>query len=245
MPNLHVSLYQHQTGQIQPVRQGFRHSVLVWDPIRVKGSRGIRVKPCRSFRSEEGEEMKGNRVGIECKKGVNPLLHAIRSTVWSLSKPRSKSDARFREALEKLEEKLSKVKSHMYYLRKKKKIISSWFFEIIRFVVEWGMWKCFTKLWSLSNWQVAVQIARYIVTMTSTGAVLLTGFQLSGLPPLSAFCSPVEGFIGIGLSDEPLILVLILWRWGWADECFDMVQLAWRDRHWYYDWFEYGLGGSK
>ncbi|KAI5680521.1 hypothetical protein M9H77_01748 [Catharanthus roseus] len=135
MPNLHVSLYQHQTGQIQPVRQGFRHSVLVWDPIRVKGSRGIRVKPCRSFRSEEGEEMKGNRVGIECKKGVNPLLHAIRSTVWSLSKPRSKSDARFREALEKLEEKLSKV---------------------------------------------AVQIARYIVTMTSTGAVLLTGFQLSG-----------------------------------------------------------------
>ena len=28
--------------------------------------------------------------------------------------------------------------------------------------------------------QIAVQIARYIVTMTSTGAILLIGFQLSG-----------------------------------------------------------------
>lgn len=137
MPKLHVSLYQHRSGQISPVRLGFRRSILMWDPIGVKGHGGrIRLlPPCRSFRSEEGEKRKENRAEFNSKKGINRLVHAIRSIVWRLSKPSSRKEARFREAMEELEKKLSTA---------------------------------------------AVQVARYIVTMMSTGVVLLTGFQLSG-----------------------------------------------------------------
>lgn len=113
MPKLlHVSLYQHRSGQILPVRQGFRRSSLMWDPIGVKGCGG-RIRnlppPCRSFRSEESEENKENRREFNSKKGVNRLLHAIRSTVWRFSKPSSRREARFREAMEELEKKLSAV----------------------------------------------------------------------------------------------------------------------------------------
>ncbi|KAI3443786.1 hypothetical protein Pfo_000451 [Paulownia fortunei] len=137
----------HQTGQPPPPRQFLRHRLL-WDPVCVKGRGRICVRPCRSFRSEEGigieekakkseencGEVRGSN-GFGSRKSVNKFVGAVRNAVWRVSKPSLRSQGKFREALEKLEETLSSFSMH---------------------------------------------IGRYIVTMLSTGVILLIGFQLSG-----------------------------------------------------------------
>lgn len=75
--------------------------VTTWDPLIVKGRRRIVLQPCRSFKSED-EYVKGS----ETKKPVNKLVGAIRSAVWSCSKPSLRTENKFREAIEKLEERL-------------------------------------------------------------------------------------------------------------------------------------------
>ncbi|CAK9172782.1 unnamed protein product [Ilex paraguariensis] len=137
---LHLSLLDynhHRTSQPQPVRPGFRRSL--WDPL--KGRKGrVCVKPCRSFRSEEGEKemesarkggnlMENNGLRSESTKGIDKVKNIIKSLVYGFS------EVKFRKAMEEFEERLSVI---------------------------------------------AVQIGRYIVTMMSTGVILLIGFQLSG-----------------------------------------------------------------
>ncbi|KAG9136355.1 hypothetical protein Leryth_022671 [Lithospermum erythrorhizon] len=135
----------HRSCHPPPVKLVFRHGLGMLDYRTLKGRGGIGVRPCRSFRSEEGGEKEGGSEDFFKKmkggdelggfKKVNRLVGAIRSAVWSVSKPSLRSEDSFREALEKLEEKL---------------------------------------------FMIALHLGRYIVTMMSTGVILLTGFQLSG-----------------------------------------------------------------
>lgn len=99
---LHVSTldchhYYHRSGgQILPTGNVLR-------PFIVEGlRRRIVVQPCRSFKSEDvgpGEYVKES-------KSVNKLVGAIRSAVWSCSKPSLRTENKLREAMEKLEERL-------------------------------------------------------------------------------------------------------------------------------------------
>lgn len=90
----------------------------------MKGGRRIWIRPCRSFRSEEGigigekekkseencgEVMENN--GFLSRKSANKFVGAVRNAVWSVSKPSLRSEPKFREALEKLEETLFSVSS--------------------------------------------------------------------------------------------------------------------------------------
>ncbi|XP_022893448.1 probable chlorophyll(ide) b reductase NYC1, chloroplastic isoform X1 [Olea europaea var. sylvestris] len=126
-------------------RQILRHGFGLCDRL---GRGRIFVQPCRSFRSEEesgmGEKGKNGEENfgkinesniVEAERSVNKFVGSVRNAVWTVSKPSLRSQGEFREALEKLEE----------------------------------------KLFSLS-----IHVGRYIVTMLSTGVILLTGFQLSG-----------------------------------------------------------------
>ncbi|XP_059638123.1 probable chlorophyll(ide) b reductase NYC1, chloroplastic [Cornus florida] len=151
--NLHISpLDYRRTGQIPPVRRGFRRNLVFLDSISLigqcKGRQGVCVRPCRSFRSEEGgEELaeKQTEVARKCEnlkendqldsKRRFKVLDFLKSAVFVDPRSRSRSDAEFRNAVAKLEEKL---------------------------------------------FAAAMQIGRYIVTMMSTGVILLIGFQLSG-----------------------------------------------------------------
>nr|GMC58788.1 probable chlorophyll(ide) B reductase NYC1, chloroplastic [Ipomoea batatas]GMC58810.1 probable chlorophyll(ide) B reductase NYC1, chloroplastic [Ipomoea batatas]GMD42151.1 probable chlorophyll(ide) B reductase NYC1, chloroplastic [Ipomoea batatas]GME03399.1 probable chlorophyll(ide) B reductase NYC1, chloroplastic [Ipomoea batatas] len=121
-----------------PLGGCFRRSVGVLYPFGVKGCGRIRLKPCRAFRSGEGgseEEEFDKKYWWESQKGLDNLVRGFRSAVWSCSKPSLRSDYKFRERLEKLEENL---------------------------------------------FLLALYVGRYIVTMMSTGVILLVGFQLSG-----------------------------------------------------------------
>lgn len=81
-------------------------------------------RPCRSFRSDEGdngfgEKMKreenfGEEIEISNdfdsrKKVDNVFVNAVRKAVWRVSKPSLRSQGEFREAIEKLEETLFSV----------------------------------------------------------------------------------------------------------------------------------------
>ncbi|KAL2500746.1 putative chlorophyll(ide) b reductase NYC1 [Forsythia ovata] len=79
--------------------------------------------------------MKNEDNSVEAERRVNKFVGSVRNYVWRVSKPSLRSHGKYREAMEKLEE----------------------------------------KLFSLS-----IHVGRYIVTMLSTGVILLTGFQLSG-----------------------------------------------------------------
>ncbi|XP_075508975.1 putative chlorophyll(ide) b reductase NYC1, chloroplastic [Primulina tabacum] len=134
-----------QSGQPPPTRLSSRRGC---DQVCVKGRGRIWVMPCKSFRSENGFEVKekheksGENFGklqesnmFGSRKSVNKWVDAIRNAVWRVSKPSLLSKSRFREELVKLEELL---------------------------------------------FSSSIHIGRYIVTMLSTGVVLLTGFHLSG-----------------------------------------------------------------
>uniref|UniRef100_A0A5B6YLQ6 Uncharacterized protein n=1 Tax=Davidia involucrata TaxID=16924 RepID=A0A5B6YLQ6_DAVIN len=149
---LHISpLDYHRTGHPPPVRPGFRRNLSTLDSIFVigqfNGRRGVCMRPCRSFRSEEGgdaaekETESARKCGnakenyqLESKKGIK-VMDSLKSAFLGVSTSRSRSKEEFGDALEKLEERVSAV---------------------------------------------ATQIGRYIVTMMSTGVILLIGFQLSG-----------------------------------------------------------------
>lgn len=72
--------------------------------------RRIVVQPCRSFKSED-EYVRS--------KSVNKLVEAIRSAVWSCSKPSLRTENKLREAMEKLEERLFLVifPTHLIWFR--------------------------------------------------------------------------------------------------------------------------------
>ncbi|XP_051132141.1 probable chlorophyll(ide) b reductase NYC1, chloroplastic [Andrographis paniculata] len=122
----------HQACQFPP-RRRFLRPRLPWVSISVRGRDTVWVRPCRSFRSDEGSgaEESGNR-SVGSARSVNKLVNSFRNAVWRASKPSLRSD---RKALEKLEETL---------------------------------------------FSISMYIGRYIVTMLSTGVILLIGFQLSG-----------------------------------------------------------------
>ncbi|KAK4481211.1 hypothetical protein RD792_012097 [Penstemon davidsonii] len=129
-----LDCYHHSSGQPPPPREFLGRYV--------KGRGRIRVRPCQSFRSEEKEKKGAENYGVVkensvfgSRKSVNKFVGAIRNAVWRASKPSLRSESKFREAMEKLEEKISSFSIH---------------------------------------------IGRYIVTMLSTGVILLIGFQLSG-----------------------------------------------------------------
>lgn len=105
------SLECHQFYHRRPPPLGgcFRRSVGVLYPFGVKGCGRIRLKPCRAFRSEEGGSEEGEldkKYWWESQKGLDNLVRGFRSAVWSCSKPSLRSDHKFRESLEKLEENL-------------------------------------------------------------------------------------------------------------------------------------------
>lgn len=96
--------YQRSSGHLPPTGNVLRRVVTTWDPLIVNGRRRrILVHPCRSFKSEDvveyGKESKS-------KERVNKLVGAIRSAVWSCSKPSLRTENKLREAMEKLEERL-------------------------------------------------------------------------------------------------------------------------------------------
>ncbi|KAK4713457.1 hypothetical protein R3W88_019364 [Solanum pinnatisectum] len=72
----------------------------VFRPLIVKGLRRRRVvvQPCRSFKSED--------VGPAEHVKVSKFVGAIRSAVWSCSKPSLRTENKLREAMEMLEERL-------------------------------------------------------------------------------------------------------------------------------------------
>ncbi|KAG6389293.1 hypothetical protein SASPL_150760 [Salvia splendens] len=113
--------------------------IILRDAVAVKARRRISIRPCRSFKSDQegsgfGEREKKVMESRE-EKSVNKFVEGIRDAVWRMSKPSLRSELRFSEAMEKLEE-------------------------------------------TLFSW--SMHIGRYIVTMLSTGVILLIGFQLSG-----------------------------------------------------------------
>ncbi|KAL1532701.1 putative chlorophyll(ide) b reductase nyc1, chloroplastic [Salvia divinorum] len=113
--------------------------IILRDPVGVKPRRRIWIRPCRSFKSDQegfglGEKEKKVTESRE-EKSVNKFVEGVRDAVWRISKPSLRSELRFSEAMEKLEE-------------------------------------------TLFSW--SMHIGRYIVTMLSTGVILLIGFQLSG-----------------------------------------------------------------
>ncbi|KAA8534978.1 hypothetical protein F0562_029981 [Nyssa sinensis] len=126
----------HRSGQPPVVRPGFRRNLSMLDSIFVMGKfngrRGVSMRPCRSFSSDEGgeEAEKDTESARKCGNDKENYQLESKKGITVLS-----SKEEFRNALEKLEERLSAV---------------------------------------------ATQIGRYIVTMMSTGVILLTGFQLSG-----------------------------------------------------------------
>jgi len=65
------------------------------------GRRRVVVQPCRSFKSED--------VGPAEYVKVNKFVGAIRSAVWSCSKPSLRTENKLREAMEMLEERLFSV----------------------------------------------------------------------------------------------------------------------------------------
>lgn len=88
---VHVS-----THHLLPSSNVFRPSI-----VKVHGRRRVFVQPCRSFKSDDAEYVK-----------VNKLVGAIRSAVWSCSKPSLRTENKLREAMEMLEERLFWV--HMF-----------------------------------------------------------------------------------------------------------------------------------
>ncbi|XP_015082456.1 probable chlorophyll(ide) b reductase NYC1, chloroplastic isoform X1 [Solanum pennellii] len=82
---VHVS-----THHLLPSSNVFRPSI-----VKVHGRRRVFVQPCRSFKSDDAEYVK-----------VNKLVGAIRSAVWSCSKPSLRTENKLREAMEMLEERL-------------------------------------------------------------------------------------------------------------------------------------------
>ncbi|RAL37198.1 hypothetical protein DM860_004120 [Cuscuta australis] len=136
LPSLEcLQFYRHRRP---PCETCFRQTIVVRDPLGVKGIRGFGLKPCRAYRPEKGgefEKTKKKKYWWESQKGVDNVVKLFRSAVWSCSKPSLRSDYKSREALEKLEDNL---------------------------------------------FLLALYVGRFIITMMSTGAILLIGFQLSG-----------------------------------------------------------------
>ncbi|KAG8363142.1 hypothetical protein BUALT_BualtUnG0000200 [Buddleja alternifolia] len=160
-----LECHHYQTGQPPPGRQLFHHR----HRVCVKGGGRIRVRCFRS-EEEEGKEMTMKAAGgemMESNNGrkttsLNKYVGAVRNAVWRVSKPSLRSETKFREALEKLEE----------------------------------------TLFSLS-----IHIGRYIVTMLSTGVILLIGFQLSDVNVEVCICE--NNFLG---GDEQMN-ALIWYSW--------------------------------
>lgn len=85
----------------------------------MKARRGIWIRPCRSFKSDEegfvvGERERkckenGESSDIGSKKSGNNFVDAIRDAVWRVSKPSLRSEGKLTEAMEKLEETLFSV----------------------------------------------------------------------------------------------------------------------------------------
>ncbi|CAN4116841.1 unnamed protein product [Withania somnifera] len=103
MAKVHVStlechhFYHRNSGHLPPIRR----VVTTWNPFIVKDPRRrILLQPCRSFKPEDVSEY------VKGSKSVNKLVGAIRSAVWSCSKPSLRTENKLREAMEKLEERL-------------------------------------------------------------------------------------------------------------------------------------------
>lgn len=112
----------NHTGQPPPSRIILRHRLL-WDPVAVKARRRICIRPCRSFKSDQegfgfgekekkceetcGQVSESRDIGSE--RSVNKFVDGIREAVWRVSKPSLRSEGKFTEAMEKLEETLFSV----------------------------------------------------------------------------------------------------------------------------------------
>ncbi|KAG6389368.1 hypothetical protein SASPL_150836 [Salvia splendens] len=87
--------------------------IILRDAVAVKARRRISIRPCRSFKSDQegsgfGEREKKVMESRE-EKSVNKFVEGIRDAVWRMSKPSLRSELRFSEAMEKLEEILFSV----------------------------------------------------------------------------------------------------------------------------------------
>lgn len=79
----------------------------------MKAHRRIWIRPCRSFKSDQEGSGLGERdkkvMESREEKSVNKFVKGIRDAVWRMSKPSLRSELRFSEAMEKLEETLFSV----------------------------------------------------------------------------------------------------------------------------------------
>ncbi|XP_022730830.1 probable chlorophyll(ide) b reductase NYC1, chloroplastic isoform X2 [Durio zibethinus] len=127
-------------------RNWLKQGCFVRLPVITRNRYGVYVQKCRSFKGEDGEEVKEKEMERERKYGVlmenevklekgDGFWKSLKSTVFGVSKFGSQSQDEYEKAVAKVDEVFSSI---------------------------------------------AIQIGRYIVTMMSTGAILLTAFQLSG-----------------------------------------------------------------
>ncbi|KAK4397012.1 putative chlorophyll(ide) b reductase NYC1, chloroplastic [Sesamum angolense] len=148
---------RHQAGERSPPPHFLRRRIF-WDPVCVKGRGRIWTRPCRSFRSEEGVVTEEKE-----KKGEENCGEVRGSNGFGARKDVNKLLGGIRNVIwrvskpslrseRKLAEAMEKLEETLF-------LISD---------CQWG------------HYEFAMHIGRYIVTMLSTGVILLIGFQLSG-----------------------------------------------------------------